>query len=123
MFLKLTIDEVTIKGRGYADRRKQWDWISNKDMSSPTMSVEGLMLSCVIDAIEGQEVATANTPGSFLHTDYEKGEIHIKLEGAMVTLLEDIEPEYYKYFIYTDKRRRKCTYAESKKDIYGTLEA
>ena len=41
----------------------------------------------------------------------------------MVTLVEDIDPEYYKDFIYTDKRTRKCMYAESKKDIYGTLEA
>ena len=41
----------------------------------------------------------------------------------MVTLLEDIDPEYYKYFIYKDKRGRKCMYAESKKAIYGTLEA
>ena len=41
----------------------------------------------------------------------------------MVTLLEDINPEYYKKFIYTYKRGRKCMYAEAKKDIYGTLEA
>ena len=41
----------------------------------------------------------------------------------MVTLLEDIDPEYYKYFIYADKRERKCMYAESQKTTYGTLEA
>ena len=41
----------------------------------------------------------------------------------MVALLEEIVPDYYKYFIYTDKRGRKCMYAESKKAIYGTLEA
>ena len=41
----------------------------------------------------------------------------------MVTLLEDIDPEYYKDFINTDKRERKCMYVEAKKDIYGTLEA
>ena len=40
----------------------------------------------------------------------------------MVPLLEDIDLEYYKYFIYTYKLRRKCMYAESKKSIYGTLE-
>ena len=39
----------------------------------------------------------------------------------MVALLEEIYPEYYKYFIYTDKRGRKCMYAEAKKAIYGTL--
>ena len=40
----------------------------------------------------------------------------------MFTLLEDLDPEHYKYFIYTDKRRRKCMYAEAKKSVYGTLE-
>ena len=52
-----------------------------------------------------------------------KGYIHIKLEGGMFSLLEDIYPEYYKDFIYTDKLGRKCMYAESKKAVYGTLEA
>ena len=41
----------------------------------------------------------------------------------MVTLLEEIDPEYYKDFIFTYKRGRKCMYAESKKVVYGTLEA
>ena len=40
----------------------------------------------------------------------------------MVTVLEYIDPEYYKYFIYTGKRGSKLMYAESKKAIYGTLE-
>ena len=77
----------------------------------------------MIDTMEGREVATADTPGAFLKTDYDKGYIHIKLEGAVVTLIEDIDPEYYGYFIYTDKRGRKCMYAEAKKTIYETLEA
>ena len=65
------------------------------------------MLSCMIDAMESREVATADIPGAFLQTDYDKGDIHIKLEGAMVTLLEDIDPEYYKDFIFTVKRRKE----------------
>ena len=44
------------------------------------------------------------------------------MEGSMVTLLEEIDPEYYKDFNFTDKRGRKCMYAEVKKAIYGTLE-
>ena len=99
MFLMLKSDEVTIKGRVRADRRKQRDWISKEDTSSPTVSTEGLMLSCMIDAMEGREVATTDTPEAFLKTDYEKGDIHIKLERAMVTLIEDTDPEYYKDFI------------------------
>ena len=41
----------------------------------------------------------------------------------MVTLLEEIDPGYYKDFIYTDKLGRKCMYSESKKSVYGKLEA
>ena len=81
------------------------------------------MLLCMIDTMEGQEVATADIPWAFLQNDYGKGDIHIKLEGDMATLLEEIDQEYYKYFIYTDKRGSKCMYAEAKKNIYGTLEA
>ena len=65
------------------------------------------MILCMIAAMEGWEVETAKIPGTLLQADYDKGDTHIKLEGAKVTLLEDIDPEYYKYFIYTDKRKSK----------------
>ena len=50
-------------------------------MSSPTFSTEGLMISCMIDTIEVRDVATSGIPGSFLKTYYDKGDIHIKMEG------------------------------------------
>ena len=88
MFLKLKIDEVKIKGRGFVDGSKQRDWLSKEDTSSPTVSTEGIILLCMIDAMEFREVATVDISGAFLKTDYDKGDIHIKLEGAVVTLLE-----------------------------------
>ena len=39
----------------------------------------------------------------------------------MVYLIEEINPDYYKYFIYID-RREKCMYEESNKAIYVTLQ-
>ena len=106
MFPKLKSYEVTTKGRGCADGRKHRDWLSKEDTSSPTVPTEGLMLSCMIDEMEGRDIATADISGAFLQTDYDKGDINIKPEGAMVTLLDDIDPEYYKDFIFTDKRGR-----------------
>ena len=94
MFLKLKSNEVTIKGTECVDGEKQRDWLSKEDTSSPTVSTEGLMILCLIDAIEGQEVETSDIPGAFLQTNYYKGDIHIKLEGAMATRLEEINPEY-----------------------------
>ena len=91
MFLKLKINEVTIKGKGCADGREHRDWLSKEDMSSKTVSTKGFMISCMIVAMEVREVATANIPGAFLQTYYDKGDIHIKPEGDMVTILEDID--------------------------------
>ena len=49
----------------------------------------------MIDTTEGRDVATADIPGDFLQTDYDKGGIHIKMEGAMVILLKEIDLACY----------------------------
>ena len=41
----------------------------------------------MIDVMEGDDVATADIPGCFIHTNYKKGDIPIKTEGGMVALL------------------------------------
>ena len=43
------------------------------------MSTEGLMLSCIIDAMEVWDVSTSDIPGAFLQTDYNKGDIRINM--------------------------------------------
>ena len=58
------------------------------------MSTKGLILSCIIDAMGGQDVATADIPGDFLQTGYDKGDIHINMEEGMVTQSEEIGPAY-----------------------------
>ena len=53
IFLKLKSDEVTIKGIVFTDGRKQQDWLSKEDTPPPTVSTKCLILSCMIDAMEG----------------------------------------------------------------------
>ena len=72
---------------------------------------EGLMISCMINTMEGQYVATDYIPGAFLQTDYDKGYIHINMEGRMLTLLREIDPAYNKYSIYIYSHGKKsCTH-------------
>jgi hypothetical protein len=61
-----------IKGRGCADGRKQHMYITKEDSSFPTVSLEVLMLSCVIDAKEGRDVVTADIPRAFMQTDMDQ---------------------------------------------------
>jgi hypothetical protein len=72
----------TIKARGCANGRKQRECTSKEETSSPTVAIEALMSSCVIDAKDGCDVATANIPGAFMQTDM-VDTVHIVLEGTM----------------------------------------
>ena len=49
IFVKHKKDEKT-KARKVIGRNKQRDYITKEDMSSPTVSAEAVMLTCVIDA-------------------------------------------------------------------------
>ena len=44
--------------------------------------------------MEGQDVETDDITGAFLQIDYDKGDMHINIEGAMVNIIEDINPDY-----------------------------
>jgi hypothetical protein len=52
MFLKQKRDGK-IKGRTVAEGNKQRDYISKEDASSPTVTTESVLLTCIIDAEEG----------------------------------------------------------------------
>ena len=84
------------------------------------MSTDGLMISCIIEAMEGRDVATDDIPGAFLQTDYDKGDIHTNMEGGMANLTEEIDPDYYKDFIYIDIRKCK-TCMQKPRRLYTAL--
>jgi hypothetical protein len=50
------------KGHGCADRRKQHAYMTTSNASMPTVAIESLMISCVIDAMEKCDIETADTP-------------------------------------------------------------
>ena len=78
MFLKEKRDG-TIKARGCANGRSQREYTTISDTSSPTVSLEAMMMSCAIDAKENRYVAIADIPGAFLHADMDE-EVYMLLE-------------------------------------------
>ncbi|KAI2491389.1 Reverse transcriptase (RNA-dependent DNA polymerase) [Fragilaria crotonensis] len=94
MFLKEKRNGI-IKARGCADGRKQRAFTTKEEASSPTVSIESVMLSCVIDAKERRDVATVDLPGAFMQADMEDT-VHMKLEGKMAELLVKCDPKLYR---------------------------
>ena len=124
MFLKEKRDEK-IKGRTVAGGNKQRDFISKEDASSPTVATESVLLTCVIDAQEGRDVAVIDIPNAFIQTEIEneKDMAIIKLRGVLVDILIEIAPDVYKPYAYKDKKGIKQLLVQCCNAIYGTMTA
>jgi hypothetical protein len=124
MFLKEKRDGK-IKGRTVAGGNKQRDYISKEDASSPTVSTESVLLSCIIDAEEGRDVAVVDIPNAFVQTaiEDEKDMAIIRLRGDLVDILVDIAPEVYRQFVTTDKKGTKVLIVQCQNALYGTMQA
>ena len=124
MFLKEKRDGK-IKGRTVAGGNKQRDYISKEDASSPTVATEAVLLTCIIDAEEGRDVAVVDIPNAFIQTkiEDEADMAIIKLRGILVDMLLDIAPAVYQSFVTTDKAGSKQLIVQCKNAIYGTMVA
>jgi hypothetical protein len=120
MFLKEKRTGI-IKGGGCADRRKQQSLITKENASSPTVSLESLLLTCVIDAMERRYAATADIPGAFMHADMDEL-VHIRFEGTLAELLVRINPILYRKYVFIE-RGSLVLYAKLAKALYSTLRA
>jgi hypothetical protein len=69
---------------------KQRDYITKEDVSSPTVSAETVMLTCVIDAVERIDVAIINVANVFVQAvvDDEEDRVIICNRGLLVDILE-----------------------------------
>ena len=124
MFLKQKRDGK-IKGRTVAGGNKQRDYISKEDASSPTVATEAVLLTWIVDAEEGRDVAVVDIPNAFIQTkiEDEADMAIIKLRGILVDMLLDIAPKVYQPFFITDKSGTKQLIVQCKNAIYGTMVA
>eukprot|EP00957_Ditylum_brightwellii_P035080 2659827-Ditylum_brightwellii.AAC.1 len=89
-------------------------------MSSPTVVIELLMLSCIIDVEEKCDVATCDIPGAFMQADMDKT-IHMKVKGTMAELLVKLDPKMYLKYVVKEKGK-SVIYVELQKALYSTLQ-
>ena len=114
-----------IKGRAVAGGNKQRDFISKEDASSPTVATESVLLTCIVDALEGRDVAVIDIPNAFIQTriEDEKDMVHIRIRGILVDMLLKIAPDVYGPYVTTDKKGVKQLIVQCLNAIYGTMVA
>jgi hypothetical protein len=89
-----------------AGRNKQCDFIDKEDASSPTVTQDSVVLTCMIDAKENQDVATIDIPNAIIQTVVEdsKDRVIIQIQGLMVDILEKIEAHLYEPYMTFDNK-------------------
>ena len=111
-----------IKGRAVADGRKQRGHVAKEDAASPTAALESIILTSIIDAKEGREVAVCDIPNAFIQTDMEGDTVIMKLRDKAAEILVQTAPEIYRKYI-TIENGKVVLYVEALKALYGTLRA
>ena len=114
-----------IKGRTCANGSKQHLYLKeNESVASPTVSLEGLITSLIIDAYEGRDVSSFDVPGAYLHVKMpsENGkQILLKIKGEFVDLMCEVNPDFEKYVIY--ENGVKVLYLIILRALYGCIQS
>ena len=95
-----------VKIRMVAGGNRQRGYIDKEDVSLPTVTTESVLLSCIINAKEGRDVAIIEIPNTFMQTviKNEKDKFIMRMHGEVVDILCKLSPETYKPFVTMDKR-------------------
>ena len=113
----------TVKGRTVAGGNRQRSYINKEDASSPTVSTNAVMLTCVVEAHEGRDIVIVDIPNAFIQTRVKnkKHRVLIKVRGILAEILCDIAPEVYLPYLHEDKYGVKYLILECLNAIYGTM--
>jgi hypothetical protein len=119
MFLKEKRDG-TIKGRACADGRKQRETAVPGAATSPTVSLEAVLITATIDAYEERDVAIVDVPGAFLSADMDE-EVIMTIRGRLAELMVKAAPNIYRKYITIDANNQPILYVKLQKALYGCL--
>ena len=115
-----------LKGRTCADGSGQRKYLKqDESVASPTAALESLIMSLVIDAYEGRDVAVFDIPGAYLQAKLSPKDnnekVLMKLVGDFVDIMCGVNPEHKKNVVY--ENGRKVLYMEVLQAIYGCIES
>ncbi len=95
-----------LKAQQVAGGNKQRGYITKEDASSPTVSSEAVMLTCVNNANENRDVTIVDIPNAFVQTyvEDEMDRALIQIRGPLVDILVSIASDVYGPYVKIGKK-------------------
>ncbi len=124
LFLKEKRD-TTVKGRMVARGNKQRGTIGKQDASSPTAALESVLLTAVINAKEGRDVAVIGIPNAFVQTrlENEEDKAVMRLRGKLAELMVKVAPKIYTKYVIINRKGKTALYVRLLNALYGIMKA
>ena len=110
----------TLKGRTVADGSVQRALYDKVETASPTVATDALLLSILIDAHEGRDVATADVADAYLKA-YMTDLVIMKFTGETVDILCKMNPKHRKFVVVENGVR--VLYVKLIKALYGCVKS
>jgi hypothetical protein len=94
------------KARMVAGGNTQRGLVTKEELSSPTVSTEAVLLTSIVDACEGRDVAVVDNPNVFIQTkvDDAKDHVIIWIIGVIVDWLVKVAPKVYASYVATNSK-------------------
>jgi hypothetical protein len=112
-----------LKARQVAGGNKQQGYTTKEDTSSPTVSLEAVLLMCVVDANKNRDVAIEDIPNAFVQTivEDEKDKSLIFICSPLVDILMSIAPNVFGPNVTVGKKGKKQLLVQFLTALYGTM--
>jgi hypothetical protein len=96
-----------------------------EESSSLTVSLEAVLLMCIVDANKNRDVAVVDITNAFIQTivEDEKDKALIHIRGLFVDILVSIAPSVYGPYVTVGKKGKKQLLVQCLTALYGTMVA
>jgi hypothetical protein len=105
-----------IKARKVISGNKQCNYITKEDVSSPRVSSEAVMLTCIIDSVEDKDIVVVDIPNAFAQTVVSEEDaehrVIVCIRGPLVDILVSIAPDVYGPYVSPNKSGQKILIVE-----------
>ena len=91
---------------------------SEDHFSSPTTLLESILMTLVVDAKGGRDVAVADIPGAYLYASYPpEKRVTLKLNDVFVDIMCSMNPLFESHVVYERNRRGRDTKVLDRKSV------
>ena len=112
----------SLKGWSMADRHKQQGTMEKDKSVSPTVGLDSVFTTAIIESVEGRDVAVVDLHGAYLSANMNNDkEVCMVLRGPLANLMALTTPKVYRKLSTIHILGRKLLHVKLQKALYGLL--